>query len=185
MAVAELERHLTEARELIQELDSAAQQCVLEDSQDSCKAFASTLDELFIPAYLQHCDAISEWRDQLLENREAGTEMLTAEQDLARQLLDAEFTCGEDALAKRSQYVVTAFQKWQQEESGTALLAPHAARQSASNANNGSNSTSQALRSQQSRLTREIERQWQRVELQNIRQQLRKPIDYGDYNYLQ
>ena len=174
----ELDARFDAIRDLFRELDSSAQACVEESDADSCKAFAEVLDDTFIPSYLGHCAVIRAWRDQVVEDAESGA-AADDEPGLANRLIGAEFSCGEDALAKRSHFAVAAFQKWQQENT-------HASQGTARYRQDGSDRTSpvpQALQSQQSRLSREIDQQWQRVELENIRQQLRKPIDYGDYNY--
>lgn len=166
-------------RELFQELDSSAQQCVEDSAADSCRSFATTLDETFIPAYLDHCAEIRAWREQLVADVESGDAAIDEDQGLASSLIGAEFSCGEDALAKRTRFAVAAFQKWQRENSNTAQATARLQQPG----NSRTNPVPQSLQNQQSRLSREIDQQWQRVELENIRQQLRKPIDYGDYNY--
>jgi len=174
-----VDTHIDAIRQLFQELDSSAQHCVEDHEADSCKSFATTLDESFIPAYLEHCAVIRGWREQLVADAESGAVVVDEDQGLASSLIGAEFSCGENSLARRTRFAVAAFQKWQQENSNTA-------QDPARYGQDGSSRTSpvsQALQNQQSRLSREIDQQWQRLELENIRQQLRKPINYGDYNY--
>lgn len=176
---SELATHIDAVKTLFQELDRAARNCVEGATEDSCHTFASTLDDAFIPAYLSHCKFISEWREQLVAREDSDELDNELNGDLARLLIDAEFTCGEDALAKRTEFTVLAFQTWQEAHADTSLLAPQYDR----NTSARSSPVPEALQSQQSRLNQEIDRQWQRVELDNIRQQLRKPVDYGDYNF--
>jgi hypothetical protein len=73
-----------------------------------CDEFMRAIDGEFLAAYLEDCSALKAWRDTFIEQSEAvATAQETAE---ALELMIAiEASCGENALQKRTTYVVDAF----------------------------------------------------------------------------
>lgn len=179
MAGSDLDRHLVSVRDLFTDIDSKAESCVGDGSAENCESFIYSLDIEFIGTYLDHCRQITDWVDQVVASAMSDADDSNENEATARRLIEAEFACGKDALNKRTTFVVEAFRKWQTLNSGNTLTA------SSSNQTfqSRTGSVTNALRLQQSRINQEVDQQWRRLELENLRQQLRRPIDYGDFNF--
>ncbi len=173
IAESDLDDSLALVIDLFAEIDNKAESCVEDSSAEDCESFIYALDTEFIEPYLDHCLQITNWVDQMVASAMSDTEALGENETTARRLIEAEFTCGKDALNKRTVFVVEAFRKWQSINPGIT----HAAGISSQAAQSGTSRVSNALRLQQSRITQEVNEQWRRLELENLRQQLRRPVN--------
>lgn len=175
----ELDDHVTAIKALFQQMDATAEGC-LDDSGQSCQVFLDALDS-HLDQYQQHCQVLRDWRDQLVEENTATTAV--PETGTARRLIDVEYTCGEDALVKRTAFVLAAYEKTQ---SGNRTILPAVVADA--NQQQTQNEYARLRRSllrdssaQRQRLDDEIQQQWQRIELENLREQNRRPVDFGTF----
>jgi hypothetical protein len=166
-----------------QQLDELAEGC-LDNDAAYCQAFSESLDQQ-LGVYLTACEPLIAWRDALVEQNT--TTPVTADSTTTQQLLDVEFTCGENALVKQTDYVQQAFSKIQTalEPVSASSVATLAASQNQQRASEQQARMRQSLlggvQDQNQRLNSEIELQWRRIELDNLREQNRRPLDFGTF----
>ncbi len=124
--------------------------------------------------YLAHCQALRQWRDEFIADRSISD--ADADTNLER-LAGIEQNCGEDALAKRTEFVVTAFNRVARPaEDRLYRDLVQQSRQDRFNQNNQAQ-RNQLLRSVQQQRVRSdaaVERQWNELELELIRQQIQR-----------
>lgn len=174
----ELDSHISEIKEQFQKLDTSAEACLAAEA--ACQDFLTTLNSE-LPQYLQHCEALREWREQLVTSNSVDDS--SGDAGLAQRLIDVEFTCGEDALIKRTDAVLAAYDKTQGSplQALPALVADTNNREARQAFSQQQNATSQRVSQQQQRLRMEIQQQWQRIQLENVREQNRRPLDFGTF----
>lgn len=170
-APTSIDTHLTAIVELFSEIDNKAEHCIDDDELQSCEAFIHSLDTEFIGTYLNHCQEVTGWVDQIVTRVMTDSDSAPGDEVTAQRLIEAEYTCGKDALRKRTSFVVEAFGKWQAINAGNENSGGVDRRASSYS----SQGVAEAVQSQNSRLNQEVNQQWQRIELENIRQQLRRP----------
>lgn len=110
-----LEERIGAAESILQAVDEQARVCIeqLEESSSSvqpeeCASFLASVDGQVLAGYLEHCAELKEWRDAYVENPPAAGS--NSERDRQR-LVGVERVCGEDALRRRTEYVVIAFEE--------------------------------------------------------------------------
>lgn len=133
----------------------------------------------FLPRYLELCNELKTWREQLSEESSNNGVDPAQGPKILQQLLDVEFSCGEEALTKRTQFVLSAWTKIRSPSyQGNGIAMPN---QNAVDSLNYSmrNSLLNGVDNQQERVRAETQQLWRRLELENIRQQNRRPIDLG------
>lgn len=169
-------------------LDVKASDCLnaLDTSEDAtalCNDFMSAIDGEVIAAYLEHCRTLKAWRDGFVDQ--------TVEQDLQsdggsdeemlRRLVAIEYTCGENSLLQRTEFVATAFDRVQSQTGlGTAAIGASAASLSRQLSESRFNALERverdrlqdAMQNQQRRSQRESERQFRDLENELLRQQI-------------
>lgn len=166
-----------------QQLDELAEGCLQNNAAD-CQTFSESLDQQ-LGVYLAACEPLIAWRDALVEQN--ATEPVSADAATTQQLLDVEFACGENALVKQTDYVQQAFSKIQSavEPVSASSVATLAARQNQQRASEQQARMRRSLlggvQDQNQRLNIEIEEQWRRLEMDNLREQNRRPLDFGTF----
>lgn len=154
-----------------------------EDAAAICDDFMSAIDGEVIAAYLEHCRTLKAWRDGFVDQ--------TVEQDLQsdgagdeemlRRLVAIEYTCGENSLLQRTEFVATAFDRVQSQTGpGTAAIGASAASLSRQLSESRFNALERverdrlqdAIQNQQRRSQRESERQFRDLENELLRQQI-------------
>lgn len=170
-----LNTQLDNARTAMAEMDLLAQACIesrqLTDSQtaDSCLVFNQALDGELLTSYLQNCRDARAWREDYISSPETGS-LDQLETDTALQLMvDIERLCGEGALLKRTRYVAPAYQQTTSIPSGIAGDLEALRQESLTSVERSQ--LRQSLQQQQQRQQQEIQRQFDRLELELIRQQ--------------
>ncbi len=173
----DLDSHIEQVREQFQQLNLRAEAC-LDDTETACQEFLSALDRE-LPRYLQHCEILRDWREQVVSDFTDAD----ADAELAQRLIEVEFTCGEDALVKRNNAVLAAYQKTSLIAPGglATLLADSANNQASQAFSRNQHAVSQDLSQQQQRLRNEIQQQWQRIQLQNVREENRQPQNFTSF----
>ncbi len=168
------------------QLDSLAAECrtALETGSDDearsrCQRFLGAVDGELLAGYLEQCAALKAWRDEFVSSAAAAADDAQAAANLAL-MVGIERNCGEDALANETSDVLSTFallrDRGQRSNSSTAALNRRLQEMN-----------QQALRDAQqdvlrggvqrelSRRLLETEQQWQSLELELLRQQIRNP----------
>jgi len=181
---AELQSHINSASSLLRQLDEKAGSCfvALNDSQDglrSCEDFLAAIDGELIGAYLAQCEILKSWRDGFVESAIDSDVDIPDSADNLKLLVGIESNCGENALQKRTQYVVSAFKLLRQQrvprQQSTAALSRRLAEMEFNALENRERLLLQnSLLRQQSRSGRETGDQINRLENELIRQQIRR-----------
>ncbi len=157
------------ASDCISALDSGA------DPQAHCDDFIEAVDGEVLASYINQCRLLKNWRDDYVEltvatdlrsDGEENTEML-------RRLVAIEYTCGENTLQARTEFVVAAFNRTRNNTGGSASVE----RQLSQGRFNALDDAERrrlrdAVQNQQRRSLRENERQFDALENELIRQQL-------------
>lgn len=110
-----IEERIGTAESVLQSVDEQARVCIerLAESAngiqpEECAGFLASVDGDVLAGYLEHCAELKQWRDNYVDNPPpAGPD---SERDRWR-LLGVERVCGEDALRRRTEFVVVAFEK--------------------------------------------------------------------------
>ena len=110
-----LKERIGAAESILQTVDEEARVCIERIAESSssvqpeeCASFLASIDGEVLAGYLEHCAELKEWRVAYVENPPpAGS---NSERDRQR-LVGIERVCGEDALRRRTEYVVIAFEE--------------------------------------------------------------------------
>jgi len=181
-AEIDFQKSIDSSSEALIALDVMASDCLLaldSSSSDatSCDDFINAIDGELMAGYLETCSTLKSWRDEYVNltvtaNLDSNTEN---NEEMLRRLISIEFACGENTLRDRTQFVFSAFNRLRSKpQSGTANL-----RQEISNGqfealdNRERQRLQNALQNQRNRSTRESERQFDILENELIRQQIR------------
>lgn len=125
-----LESRIQSANESLTTLDSQAQACLNMFEQgdtnaaaNRCDDFMQSVDGILLKSYLTHCEALKTWREEFIngENTNSNFSANDAVTNL-RLLSGIELACGEGALQKRTEYVISAFTLLQGEQSQNRSL---------------------------------------------------------------
>ena len=181
----DLTSHIEAIKTIFQQLDSAAQTCVESSAeqntstQPDCAAFATQLEGNILTSYLEHCTVLRNWREELVAQNGDTQSDLDSDDNTLQAMIDVEFTCGEAALLKRTSYVASAYNLTQPSSRNDQSSLQLRQLQNERSNNQLRNSSLHDIENSQQRLSREIQQQWNRIELDNLRQQNARPIDFG------
>jgi hypothetical protein len=168
-------------------LDIMASDCLSAlDSSDntatSCDEFMAAIDGELMASYLEQCRILKNWRDEYVDQTVAADLDADNEnnEEMLRRLVSIEFTCGENTLRSRTQFVLSAFNRLNNAATNNGISSPGTRRQlSESRFNAIENAERQrlqdALQNQQQRSLQENERQFNALENELIRQQIQRP----------
>lgn len=184
--VSDFQKSIDSSSEALIALDVKASDCLTamdsdENSQAVCDDFIKAIDGELMANYLEQCRTLKHWRDEYVNQTVAAdlnSDAVNSE-EMLRRLVSIEFTCGENTLRSRTQYVFSAFNRLRGGSAANAIGASTTfiGRQisnSRFNAlENGERQRLQnALQNQQNRSLRENERQFNDLENELIRQQI-------------
>lgn len=184
-----LATHIDATAAALSQLDSKAGDCLLAldagtDSKTPCDDFMQAIDGALVADYLQRCKELKNWRDGYVERRVA-TDLDVDDGnsvEMLQRLIAIEYNCAEDSLIAHTEFVSTAFNRLRGD---TAVVSARANADAASLSRQLSEQNLSALdeserlrlldalRSQQNRSQRETERQFDDLELELLRQQIR------------
>lgn len=166
-------------------LDSKADACLSAFESEStesatvrCKDFLGAIDGADLADYLARCEVLKQWRENfVLAAQQPGTDNQGGDADL-RLMVGIEYTCGEGALQKRTQFVTAAFNLLYGNQnpgrpSNTAIVRRLAELQFETTLSNERRQLQDAIRQQQADRLLQIERQFDDLEKEIIRQQIR------------
>jgi hypothetical protein len=165
-------------RQLLQTLDQQALACqqTLEDVEqdqpgESCQRFLAAIDGDSVGDYLQQCLALKQWREELISSRQG---VAPAEDDSInlQRLMSIEVYCGDNALLERTEHVAASFAALQQK---LATTAGSGLRDFRSGNRQFPRSQRPDTDSANRRLRAETTELWRQLELENLRQQQRRP----------
>ena len=174
--VLDLDTQISESKAYLLTLDESARAC-LDDSidSDSCEQFRQAISTEQLSAYQALCAPLMTWREQLIMNNNDASAEASAELTLQR-LLDVEFACGDKALVTRTEHVASAFAFIQNAPSANGQFYSSG---TLSRVERDSfyqrQSVSESVDQNRTRLQRETDLQWRRLELENalrLQQQL-------------
>ena len=184
--ISDFQKNIDSSNEALIALDVKASDCLTamdshENSQAVCDDFIQAVDGELMANYLEQCRILKHWRDEYVNQTVAAnlnSDTVNNEQML-RRLVSIEFTCGENTLRSRTQFVFSAFNRLRGESAANAIGAntTFISRQISNNQfnelENGERRRLQnALQNQQNRSLRESERQFNELENELIRQQI-------------
>ena len=165
-------------------LDVKAGDCIAaldsdENSQAVCDEFIKAIDGELMANYLEQCRTLKNWRDEYVDQTVASDLDSATEnnEEMLRRLVSIEFTCGENTLRSRTQFVFSAFNRLRSRSAASGASTATISRQISNNRfnalENGERQRLQnALQNQQIRSLRESERQFNDLENELIRQQI-------------
>lgn len=180
----DFQKSIDSTSEALIALDVKASDCLAaldagQDSEAVCDDFISAIDGELMANYLEQCRTLKDWRDSYVDQTVTADLDSDTEnnEEMLRRLVAIEFTCGENTLRSRTQFVFSAFDRLR---SGSATNAANSAsiNQQISNDRFNALDTSErqrlqnALQNQQNRSQRESERQFNDLENELIRQQI-------------
>ncbi|MDA1370597.1 MAG: hypothetical protein O2971_07530 [Proteobacteria bacterium] len=170
------------------ELDKKAETCLnslnrgtTDEARSHCDEFLQAIDGELLASYLKHCEALRSWRDDFVSASTAdNTPNNNNSEENLQRLVGIEFACGENALNKRTEYVVSAFSLLQDgqiknQRASAALTRRLAELQLQSTAIQERRLLQNSILQQQSQRQLETEQLWNDLELELIRQQIRNP----------
>ena len=186
---SDFQKSIDSSSEALIALDVKASDCLAaldsnENSQVVCDDFIKAVDGELMANYLEQCRTLKDWRDEYVNQTVVADLNSDAvnNNEMLRRLVSIEFTCGENTLRSRTQFVFSAFNRLRSGSAANAIGAntTFISRQilnSRFNAlENGERRRLQdALQNQQNRSLRESERQFNDLENELIRQQIQNP----------
>jgi len=169
---------LQQARTSLQQLDNLANVCLdASGGSEACSEFQHAVDGELLAAYLENCAVAKSWREEFVtsQSQETGATS-TRSEELLKFLVDVEFLCGENALARATDNVFPAYRLTRSTQTDGSSLARSlqyqldSARQNSLIDRQRSN-LSQGVSSQSERSRRQVRRQFDQLELELLRQQ--------------
>ncbi|MEQ8956293.1 MAG: hypothetical protein RL120_19350, partial [Gammaproteobacteria bacterium] len=176
-----VEARIDETSATITALDGLAESCLLSLEADSaglptesCSLFLAAIDGEPVANYLSNCAALKQWRDAFIADRTVSD--ADAQTNLER-LAGIEQNCGEEALSKRSEFVVSAFNRLArpgQDQAYRSLV--QQSRQDRFDRDNRMQRDMllRSVQQQRSRSDAAVQQQWNEIELELLRQQMRR-----------
>ena len=184
--ISDFQKNIDSSNEALIALDVKASDCLTamdsdENSQAACDDFIQAVDGELLANYLKQCRILKHWRDEYVNQTVA--ENLNSDtvnnEEMLRRLVSIEFTCGENTLRSRTQFVFSAFNRLRSESAANAIGAnmTFISRQILNNQfneleNGERRRLRNALQNQKNRSQRESERQFNELENELIRQQI-------------
>ncbi|MBL4574036.1 MAG: hypothetical protein JKY86_13330 [Gammaproteobacteria bacterium] len=181
----DFQKSIDSSSEALINLDMKARDCLAaldsdEDSAAACDDFLNAIDGKLMTNYLQQCRTLKNWRDEYVDQSMASSSNSTTEhnEEMLKRLVSIEFTCGENSLRSRTQFVLNAFNRLRGGRAASGASTAAINRQISNNRfnalENGERQRLQnALQNQQIRSLKESERQFNDLENELIRQQIR------------
>ncbi len=109
-----LEERIGAAESILEAVDEEARVCIERIAEslssvqpEECASFLALIDGEVLAGYLEHCAELKEWRNAYVENPPAAGS--NSERDRQR-LVGVERVCGDEALRRRTEFVVVAFE---------------------------------------------------------------------------
>ncbi len=180
----DFQKSIDSTSEALITLDVKASDCLAaldtkQNSQAICDDFINAVDGELMANYLEQCRTLKDWRDEYV-NQAAASDLDSDSEnnaEMLRRLVSIEFTCGENTLRSRTQFVFSAFNRLRRGANTTGANPALINRQLSNDRFNAlENSERQrlqnALQNQQDRSQRESERQFNDLENELIRQQI-------------
>ena len=149
-----------------------------ESAAASCRECLDAIDGAELADYLARCQILKTWRENfVLAAQQSGADYRGSDADL-RLMVGIEFTCGEDALQKRTQFVSTAFDMLYGNQNFPQQINREISRRFAelqfeTISSNERHLLQNAIQQQQSDRLLQTERQFDDLEKEIIRQQIR------------
>lgn len=180
-----LQFRIDSASTALSELDDKAQSCLdsveqenREQAVSACDEFLQAVDGSLLANYISHCEVLKDWRENFITSANANANAADAELNV-RLLSGIEFTCGEDALQKRTEYVFRAFNLLQGASSQSQIVSTIDRRFSEFEQEQLRRSQEQLLRNgldqQRQRRSLDTSQQWDDLQEELIRQQINRP----------
>ena len=181
---ATLQQRIDAASAALTELDDKALACrealdstTTGEAQARCGDFLQAVDGEVLAGYLAHCDALKVWREQFITS---ATDTADRTEQNLQLMIGVELVCGENALRRRTQYVAATFTLLRdgrtQDRPVTAALSRRLAElEFEASLNSERRSLRDSILRQRSRSLLENQRQWDDLENELIRQQIRNP----------
>ncbi|MDG2140143.1 MAG: hypothetical protein P8K27_01475 [Gammaproteobacteria bacterium] len=126
--VSTLEKRIEIVSSALAKLDDKAKICLntveKTDTRSliNCDDFLKAVDGELVARYIANCDALKLWRDDFVSDQSLPP---SAVEKNLRAMMEIEFTCGENALQKRTQYVTKAVEllqnNFQQSQAYTSI----------------------------------------------------------------
>jgi len=184
----DFQNHIDASAEALILLNVKASDCLNaldagEDAAALCDDFMAAIDGELLAAYLEHCRTLKTWRDSFVDQsveQDVPSDGVSDE-EMLRRLVAIEYSCGENSLLQRTEFVAAAFDRVQSQTGlGTAAIGASAAslrRQLSESRFNALERVERerlqdAIQSQQRRSQRESERQFIDLENELLRQQI-------------
>jgi len=174
--------------EALIELDVMASDCLAaldagEESEALCDSFIDAIDGELMANYLEQCRVLKSWRDQYVDQT-VSLDLSSSSEDneeMLRRLIAIEYSCGENTLQERTQFVFSAFNRLRNNPVGGTATTTTLSRQTNQRRFDALDSAERqrlqnSLQNQQNRSLRESERQFNDLENELIRQQIQNPI---------
>ena len=176
--------HIDAAATQLRTLDNKAAACLAAfegESKESaavrCQEFRGAIDGADLADYLARCEVLKAWRENfVLAAQQSDADNRGSAADLSL-MVGIEFTCGEDALQKRTQFVTTAFNmlygnRNSAQQANSEIARRLAELQFETTLSNERRLLQDAIRRQQSDRLLQNERQFDALEKEIIRQQI-------------
>lgn len=169
-------------------LDSKASDCLsaLEsgsNSQPLCDDFIAAIDGKLMADYLEQCQLLKNWRDDfIIQTIEAEADTDSANnEEMLRRLVAIEYSCGENAVLARTEFVEVAFNRLRNNTDNSSVATGISAAISRQLAQSRFEALEirerrrlqEAMQRQQSQSQRDTDRQFDDLENELIRQQIR------------
>lgn len=178
-----LDSRIQFASEALATLDEQARICLnhfeqgaTEQAVSSCNSFLRSVDGSLLADYLAHCDALKAWREDFVTGEITSAGDAETNLELMRGI---ELVCGEDALQKRTEHVVSAFNLLQgnpSQSQATSTINRRIAELEFEQTMNAERRLLQNGILQQRQHTNSlIEQQWDEQQEELIRQQINRP----------
>lgn len=169
---------LQQVRATLQQLDALASVCLTEaGDQDSCEIFRQAIDGELLTAYLDNCAVAKRWRDEFIASEiETGrSDVGGASEILLGYLVDIEYLCGENALTRATDSVLAAYSRIRLSDGSVSFRTQWESWQQQRLRDSESRRQSERLASQRRHLQQQTNRQFDRLELELLRQQSLPP----------
>ncbi len=178
-----LDSRIQSATEALASLDQQAKTCLdqlelgdTDQAVSSCDSFLQSIDGSLLADYLAHCDVLKSWREDFVTGEIASTENAEENLELMRGI---ELACGEGALQKRTEFVVSAFNLLQgnpsQSQATSAVNRRIAELEFEQTLNAERRLLQDGILQQRQRTNSLIERQWDDQQEELIRQEINRP----------
>lgn len=180
----DFQKSIDSASKVLAGLNLKASDCLAtldsnENSQIVCDDFMKAIDGELVTNYLDQCRSLKDWRDKYVNQTMKSDMDLTTENnaEMLKRLVSIEFTCGENALSNRTQFVFSAFNRLRSGAAGsevnTAIISRKISNSRFNALENGERQRLQnSLQSQRIRSLRESERQFNDLKNELILQQI-------------